>query len=386
MKKIYYWSPFLSNIATSKAVFNSVVSLKKFSKREYEPYLINVIGEWDLYKEEIEKNNISLIDLGISKKFKIKKINGFLLSRFFYIKIFLFALFPLTKLLRSNPPDILILHLITSLPLFLNLIFNFNTSFILRISGLPKLNILRKALWKISLKKIFCITCPTKATLEFIKRSNLNKNNFLLRDPIISVDEILQKKKESDTGKNKIKKKNYVAIGRLTRQKNFIFLIKCFKKLIDKDNNIKLYILGEGEDKKKLQNLITNNKLDNNIFLEGYQNNVYKYLETAEGFILSSLWEDPGFVLVEAFYSNTTVISSNCKNGPTEILENGKNGFLFENNSQNSFLQKFDEFTKVNQRDINIIKLKAKKMSKNYSLFNHYDKLIKIINFKADNI
>ena len=48
------------------------------------------------------------------------------------------------------------------------------------------------------------------------------------------------------------------------------------KKIINKDNKIKLYILGDGEDKKKLQNLIIRNKLNNNIFIEGYQNNIYK--------------------------------------------------------------------------------------------------------------
>ena len=381
MKKVYYWSPFLSNIATSKAVFNSALSLKKFSKNEYKPYLINVIGEWNLYKNEIEKNNIGLIDLGIARNFKVKKINGFLLSRFFYIKIFLLAFSPLKELLRKKPPDILILHLITSLPLLLNLIFNFNTSIVLRISGLPKLNIIRMLLWKMCLKKISCITSPTKATLNFIKSLKLNRDNFLLRDPIIHVNEILQKKKKVGEYKDKIKK-NYVAIGRLTKQKNFAFLIKCFEKIINKDNKIKLYILGDGEDKKKLQNLIIRNKLNNNIFIEGYQNNIYKYLKRADAFILSSLWEDPGFVLVEAFYSNTIVISSNCKNGPAEILENGKNGFLFENNSENSFFQKFDEFKNTSEKDIKIIKLQAKKMSKNYSLFNHYENLIKIINFK----
>ena len=381
MKKVYYWSPFLSNIATSKAVFNSALSLKKFSKNEYKPYLINVIGEWNLYKDEIEKNNIGLIDLGIARNFKVKKINGFLLSRFVYIKIFLLAFNPLKELLRKKPPDILILHLITSLPLLLNLIFNFKTSMVLRISGLPKLNIIRMLLWKMCLKKISCITSPTKATLDFIKSLKLNRDNFLLRDPIIHVNEILQKKKKVGEYKDKIKK-NYVAIGRLTKQKNFAFLIKCFEKIINKDNEIKLYILGDGEDKKKLQNLIIRNKLNNNIFIEGYQNNIYKYLKRADAFILSSLWEDPGFVLVEAFYSNTIVISSNCKNGPVEILENGKNGFLFENNSENSFFQKFDEFNNTSEKNIKIIKLQAKKMSKNYSLYNHYKNLIKIINFK----
>jgi glycosyltransferase involved in cell wall biosynthesis len=378
MKKIYYWSPFLSNIATSRAVLNSALSIKKFSKNQYEPYLINVIGEWDLYKEEIEKNNIGLIDLNISKSFKIKKINGFLLSRLFYIKIFLRAFRPLKKLLKNNPPDIFILHLITSLPLLLNFIFSFNTSVILRISGLPKLNVIRMLLWKITLKKVLCITSPTQATLENIKKLGFNKNIFLLHDPIILVSEIIKK----NNNKNQKSKNNYVAIGRLTKQKNFIFLIKCFKKIIEKNIDIKLYILGEGEDRKKLQDLILINKLGDNIFLEGHQSNVYKYLKNADAFILSSLWEDPGFVLVEAFYSNTIVISSDCKNGPLEILKNGENGFLFKSNSQDSFLQKFYEFNNTNQKDIEIIKLSAKKMSKKYSLFSHYKSLIKIINFK----
>ena len=77
LKKIYYWSPFISDVATSRAVLNSAISIKKFSKDKYEPYLINVIGEWDSYKEEIAKNEINVIDLNISRNFKVKKINGF---------------------------------------------------------------------------------------------------------------------------------------------------------------------------------------------------------------------------------------------------------------------------------------------------------------------
>ena len=50
----------------------------------------------------------------------------------------------------------------------------------------------------------------------------------------------------------------------------------------------------------------------------------------AEAFILSSLWEDPGFVLIEAAACNLFIISSDCKNGPREFLDNGKNGILYE--------------------------------------------------------
>ena len=60
--------------------------------------------------------------------------------------------------------------------------------------------------------------------------------------------------------------------------------------------------------------------------------NVYKYFSKGEVFILSSLWEEVGFVMVEAALSNLFIISSNCPNGPSEFLNNGKNGILYENN------------------------------------------------------
>jgi len=44
--KVFYWSPFLSNVATVKSVLNSAISLKKFSKNKITPNIINVIGEW----------------------------------------------------------------------------------------------------------------------------------------------------------------------------------------------------------------------------------------------------------------------------------------------------------------------------------------------------
>ncbi len=102
-------------------------------------------------------------------------------------------------------------------------------------------------------------------------------------------------------------------------------------------------------------------------------------MSKANAFILPSLWEDPGFVLIEAGYSNTTIISSDCENGPREILDKDKNGFLFKSNDYNSFLDVFTGFQKSNTKEINIKKINAKKMSKNFSLFSHYCELNKIV-------
>ena len=91
------------------------------------------------------------------------------------------------------------------------------------------------------------------------------------------------------------------------------------------------------------------------------------------------MWEDPGFVLLEASYSNVTLISSDCKNGPIEILDNGRNGFLFKSNKIESFLEIFSNFEKSDLREIKQKKIRAKKMSKSFSLFSHFSELNKIL-------
>jgi len=379
IKKIYYWSPFFSDIATIKAVLNSVISISKFSKNNFKPTLINVIGEWDAHEEIISKNNIEVIDLKLSSNFKKKKISGFFLSRYYQIKIFILAFFPLVSLLKKNKPDIFILHLVTSLPLFLNYLFNFKSKIILRISGLPKLNILRKLFWKIVIKKVDIITTPTIATKNYLQKILSKKEIYLLRDPIIYVKEINNKQKNYKNYKHR--NNMYVSIGRLTKQKNFLFLLKCFKTIIEKNSKISLYILGEGEEFVKLKQFITINKLEKNIFLEGYRKNIYNYLIDSKAFILSSLWEDPGFVLIEAAYSNTPIISSDCNNGPKEILNNGKNGFLFNSNNKKNFLEVFENFQLSSEKEIYEKKINAKKMSRKFSLFNHYLQINKILNY-----
>ena len=160
-----------------------------------------------------------------------------------------------------------------------------------------------------------------------------------------------------------------------------MFLIKTFKKIVDKNSKNKLYILGDGEQYKKLYNYIKLNNLENNIFLKGYKKNIYNYLYSSKAFILSSLWEDPGFVLVEAAYANIPIISSDCKNGPIEILNNGRNGYLFNSNNQNSLIHTINHFENSNVKEILKKKIYAKKMSKNFSIFRHYIKLKKILEY-----
>ena len=207
------------------------------------------------------------------------------------------------------------------------------------------MNFIRSLLWNFYSKKIHKVTCPTQSTYENILKSKIFDKDkvFLLRDPIINIGNILNRKNEKI--EEKISNDKYIlGIGRLTKQKNFELLLNFFIQLVKSYPDYKLLILGDGENKEKLNEIIDVNQLNSQVFLLGYKSNVFKYLKYADCFILSSLWEDPGFVLAEAGASNTNIISSDCPNGPKEIIQH--EDFLFTNGSSKSLLEKFLIFKK----------------------------------------
>jgi len=381
--KIFYWSPFISKVATVLSVVKSAESILKYSKKKEKinVALIDAIGEWKNYENKINPK-IEIIKLNEINLLKYLPKGGFIKSRISYLFIFIFNFFKLRNLLNKKKPEYLIVHLMTSLPIFLSIMLKNKTNIILRLSGLPKLNIIRHLFWKLFSKKIYKVTCPTVATYKYLLQKNIFDKNKLsvLRDPAIILNEYSKKKFDRIEQSQFYKKKFIIGIGRLTKQKNFALLILAFEKILKIYPDYILLILGDGEQKMKLIELINRLKIQDKVFLLGFQNNVYKYLLKADCFILSSLWEDPGFVLLEAGLSNTCVISSNCMNGPQEILSSGKNGFLFENNNLNDLLRKFDEFKKQDVSELNTKKKYLKKEIKKFTQFAHFNSLKKIIN------
>jgi glycosyltransferase involved in cell wall biosynthesis len=96
-------------------------------------------------------------------------------------------------------------------------------------------------------------------------------------------------------------------------------------------------------------------------------------------FVLPSRWEEMGFVIIEAASCNTTIISSNCPNGPSEFLNYGEAGYLFENNSKDDLVKKINYFLNDNDKSINQKKINAKRNTKNFTVFNHFKQLETIL-------
>tara|TARA_Y200000002_G_scaffold373777_1_gene373447 strand:- start:78 stop:1217 length:1140 start_codon:yes stop_codon:yes gene_type:complete len=375
--KIFYWCPFIDKVGTVQAVINSAHSIAKFD-RNYKPIILNTVGEWDDYRADILKKNIQIKNLTESKILNNNNRRGFFNSRVLYIKIILRLIFPLISFLKEKKDNYLIICLITSLPLFLNIFFN-KKNIILRISGLPKFTILRKLLWNYGLRKVkyvFCSTIETKKNLMKLF-PNYKLRIRLVREPIINTKEILKKKGQiNDLGE----KEYFLSIGRLTKQKNYILLLKLIKNLNQKNIIKKFIIIGEGEEKFNLLKYIKENNLENFVQLIGYKKNVFPYLRDSNALISTSLWEDPGFTIIEAGYCDIPVISSNCPNGPEEILNNGEGGYLFKSNSIKDFQEIFEVFLNDKKELINKKKILTKKMSKEFTIFSHYKNFLKNIN------
>lgn len=380
MTKVFYWSPFLGWVATISAVKRSVESITKYSKNKYNIKIIDSIGEWDeFYKNE--KNNLFIKLYNQSFFDKLPK-GGFLKSRISYLIIFFYSFFKLLKIINKEKPDYLIIHLITSLPIFLSIFFNKNTKLILRISGYPNLHFLRLIFWKIFSSKIYKVTCPTLFTVNMIKNLNIFDDDkvILLRDPVVDMENIKNKREEKLEINNINKNNTIVSIGRLTKQKNFLFIINCFKKILTKYPYYKLIILGEGEQKDLILEEIEKLNLQENIFCLGFKKNINNYLFNSSIFLSASYYEDPGFALLEACLNNTTILSANTSGGPEEFLKHNKNSFIFQNNNIEDFMLKFEQLLNCSEQQLKKIKLNAKKIVLDYSKFRHFNQLKKILN------
>jgi N-acetylgalactosamine-N,N'-diacetylbacillosaminyl-diphospho-undecaprenol 4-alpha-N-acetylgalactosaminyltransferase len=143
-------------------------------------------------------------------------------------------------------------------------------------------------------------------------------------------------------------RKYIIAIGRMVALKRFEDLIRAYSKS-NLVSSYDLLFLGEGKEKKRLIELASELNLSTHIHFIGNVTNPYCFLKKSEIFVLSSEIEGFPNVLVEAMLCKKIVVSSNCKSGPSEILQNGKIGFLYEVANVNELLYKLNYISKLSK-------------------------------------
>jgi len=118
-----------------------------------------------------------------------------------------------------------------------------------------------------------------------------------------------------------------LAVGRLVVQKDYPTLLRAFS-LVRRKRQAHLLILGEGQERPRLEALVRQLGLTENVQMPGFVKNPYAYMARARLLVLSSKWEGFGNVLMEALACGTPVVSTDCKSGPGEILAEGRFGRL----------------------------------------------------------
>jgi glycosyltransferase involved in cell wall biosynthesis len=113
--------------------------------------------------------------------------------------------------------------------------------------------------------------------------------------------------------------KTILSVGRLSKEKNFSMLIKAFSIVASK-LSCRLIILGEGEERERLESMVQELKLADKVLLPGFVENPFVYMKHCSVFVLSSILEGFGNVLVEAMAASVPIISTDCPTGPKEIL------------------------------------------------------------------
>ncbi|HEB9311430.1 TPA: glycosyltransferase family 4 protein [Campylobacter coli] len=140
------------------------------------------------------------------------------------------------------------------------------------------------------------------------------------------------------------KQKNILSIGRFTQEdiKGFSRLIEIWKII---QNNPKykewtLTIIGEGEGKEKIQTKIQNNNLEKSIQIKPFTQKVDEEYLNASIYLMCSYSEGFPMVLLEALSFGLPLIAFDIKTGPSDIIDNEKNGYLIPDNNISSFAQK----------------------------------------------
>lgn len=263
------------------------------------------------------------------------------ISRFFRLYNILFII-KIYKLIISISPDIIVSVMVypNLLTILTKMLFRINIPLLVPIHFNPNLAYkVKSRLFNFIFKKSYrlntvdkIITVSKEVQKIFEKEYKINSNKLKTIYNGIEIEKIKEMKEADITEYKELffnkELTKFITVGRLSQVKGHIYLIEAFSKVKLKIPNSKLFIIGEGPLKDNLEKLIREKNLQKDIILLGYQENPFKYISKSDIFTLSSKNEALPMVLLEALACGIPIISTNCKTGPKEILDNGRYGFL----------------------------------------------------------
>jgi glycosyltransferase involved in cell wall biosynthesis len=301
----------------------------------YRVDLLQAWDEWSGVDRSSLPKGMRVVDLNLRKWMpwmpSIKPISSWANYRM-WSALSAIAMAPaMRRYLKTESPDVLIPRMMTAPILGSALVARANTKVILSMGGLPKNSPMRSVMWKWLYPKASGFVAPTASVAQAASDiSGIPSDQFkIIPNPVIDKS-VTVKGNEPAPGHPWLGDPGHpliLAVGRMTRQKDFPTLIRALK-LVRERVPARLMILGDGEHRNQLEGLIAELDLESCVLMSGFEPNPYKYMKTADLFVMPSLWEGPGHVLIEAQAMGTPAISTDCPAGPADTLLHGEAGWL----------------------------------------------------------
>ena len=174
--------------------------------------------------------------------------------------------------------------------------------------------------------KIVCVSRDVQAGFQKLFGSAFDTT---VLHNVIDETKILNLAKEKITWDKRKQGKQLIAVGRLSLQKNFKYLIDTCKKLQDTGYQFHLCILGDGPERENLEKQIDNLDLTNVVKLMGYCKNPYPYIKNADIIVCSSIYEGISTVVQEALILGKAIVATPCT-GMEELLGQSEYGIVAE--------------------------------------------------------
>lgn len=312
--KVLFFIYRLGGGGAARTILNIVNHL---DRKKFEPILVTLNFTSD-YESEV-KDDITFVKLNTSR--------------------LRFAIVPLIKLIRKEKPDLIFSTVSTyNLIAILSTLLSFTkTKIIVReaalLGGNRKTDLMLRlyGLFYRFAHKIVALSEGVKENI--IQRYNVNREKIIVIYNPVDLRHIEQKMNCEDDLRNDMQilfdsnKRIIISAGRFVKEKDQKTLIQAFAK-IQKETNSKLVILGEGELEIELYEIAKKNGIQDHVHFIGFQQNPYVYFKKADLFVLTSLTEGFGHVLVEAMVTGTPIVSTRSKPGAEEVLNNGEYGIL----------------------------------------------------------
>ena len=345
--------------------------LSRLDREKFDPVIVSIIPIGKIGKEIVNRGD-KVIFLNMKRKLG-----------------FLFVFFRFLRIIKKEKPDIIHSHLFhANILARLAKIFNRKIKI---ISSIRNENIGGKNR-EIFLRMTDSLSDITNTISENVTQKMIEKkvapaNRIITVYNGIDVNKFYPNREKGEEIKKNLKIEKrlpiLISVGRLSRAKGYYYLIESIEKLKQKYPDVVLLILGEGKEKDKLEKQIEQKGLKNNIFLLGNKDNVCDYLNSADLFVSSSIWEGLPTVILEAMACNLPVVATRV-GGVEEIMRNNNSKFLAKPGEVEDLFDKINLFLSLSKDEKEeIVKNNRKLVEKEFSLdrmareyTNVYNKLI----------